>query len=357
MTAPPIARILPRILPFAEAHLPGAWALSRQAGWPHRIEDWALNLTVSKGVVAIEEGRVVGTALASLLGDVATLNMIIVDESMRGRGLGRALMEAAMAAAGGREMRLIATAEGLPLYEKLGFVADGGVAQHQGIARPPLPSLPDLPVTEGGDLAACLAMDAAATGLDRAGLLTEVARGGRLLTAPGGFALIRRFGRGEVAGPVVAREAATARALIAAAASHCAGRFLRIDLPVEHGLSAFVAGLGLAAVGGGTCMTRPATGGGGAPAAMRSSGLPAATGGSGIPAAMGDTLATAPAATGGIGIPAATSGAGIPATGAGIPANAGGTLPPAAPRMVREAGGGRTASDFTTFALLSQALG
>ena len=49
--------------------------------------------------------------------------MIIVDESQRARGLGRHLTTAVMALAGERECRLTATSDGLPLYEKLFFVA------------------------------------------------------------------------------------------------------------------------------------------------------------------------------------------------------------------------------------------
>ncbi|WP_199258096.1 GNAT family N-acetyltransferase, partial [Paracoccus binzhouensis] len=159
--------IPPALAGFTAAHLPQALALSRQAGWPHRPEDWALNLSVSRGVVALDGDRVVGTALCSAFGAVATLNMIIVDASMRGRGLGRALMQAVIALAGEREMRLVATAAGLPLYERLGFRATGRIAQHQGIA---LDAAPGLPVATGtpADLDRLAAADRAASGMARA---------------------------------------------------------------------------------------------------------------------------------------------------------------------------------------------
>ncbi|EKJ95865.1 acetyltransferase [Bradyrhizobium lupini HPC(L)] len=122
---------------FQPDHLDAAVELSRQAGWPHRKEDWALVLSISNGFVALENGRVVGTAMATLLGDgCATVNMVIVDEAMRGRGLGRRLMDAAIGATEKRECRLVATADGLPLYEKMGFVASGEVLQHQGVPVP-----------------------------------------------------------------------------------------------------------------------------------------------------------------------------------------------------------------------------
>lgn len=251
------------ITPFTEAHLPGALALSQAAGWPHRTEDWALGLTVSKGVVAIEARRVVATALCSFHGPVATLNMIIVDPSLRGRGLGRQVMEQIIALAGPREMRLVATDEGLPLYRKLGFAPTGRIVQRQGLARA---TRPELPVSVGaGTTDALAAMDKAASGMERAALLARIADMGVTLTTDGGFALVRPFGRGHVLGPVVARDIAAARALIAAAATHFDGRFLRIDLPEERGLAAYVESLGLAPAGGGTAMVqaprpRPASG-------------------------------------------------------------------------------------------------
>lgn len=242
------------LVPFRPEHMPGAQLLSAAAGWPHRVEDWALTLSVSQGVVAVAAGRVVGTALCSAFGPVAALNMIIVDATMRGRGLGRALMEAIISLAGDREMRLTATGDGLPLYRKLGFAEVGKVVQHQGLA---LAAVPERPVRRGGaDIAALAQADTAATGMDRAALLTRIAATGEVLRCDGGFALLRAFGRGHVLGPVVAQDAAAARSLMAAAATRLPGQFLRIDLPAERGLSAHAETLGLAPVGGGTAMLR-----------------------------------------------------------------------------------------------------
>lgn len=123
------------IAPFSPDHLEAAVALSRQAGWPHRPEDWQMALALSEGMVAIEDDRVVGTVLVTpYKDDCATINMVIVDETMRGRGLGRSLMDAALRIAGDRPLRLVATTAGLPLYQKLGFHECGTVLQHQGFA-------------------------------------------------------------------------------------------------------------------------------------------------------------------------------------------------------------------------------
>ncbi|MDB6454322.1 GNAT family N-acetyltransferase [Falsirhodobacter sp. 20TX0035] len=244
------------IEPFAPAHLPDARRLSVQAGWPHRAEDWALTLSTSRGVVARADGQVVGTALCSLLGDVATLNMIIVDEAMRGRGLGRRLMDAAMALAEEREMRLVATTDGLPLYEKLGFRSVGRVHQHQGLAQGGVPALAVRSGTPD-DAARHAALDTAASGLQRDSLLRRIAEEGEVLLAEGGFALIRPFGRGDVVGPIVADDPDTARALLTEAARRHEGRFLRVDLR-DPGLVPLATDLGLAPAGGGTAMVKNA---------------------------------------------------------------------------------------------------
>ncbi|MGH1354321.1 MAG: GNAT family N-acetyltransferase [Thalassovita sp.] len=240
-----------RLAEFTADHLPGAVRLSQQAQWPHRTQDWALTLSQSQGVVAIENDQVVGTALASLFGDVATLNMIIVDEALRGRKLGRKLMNAVIQIAGTCEMRLIATADGLPLYEKLGFKAIGEIQQFQGDAQA---VAPEIPVEIGEcDLDRLIEMDHAASGLERGDLLARIASVGTVFHCESGFAILRAFGRGQVLGPIVAADDRSARSLLAAAASHAMGGFLRIDTPSPE-LGEFVKTLGMAHVGGGTCM-------------------------------------------------------------------------------------------------------
>ena len=54
---------------------------------------------------ACDDGRVVATTMMTPFGsDCATINMVIVDAAMRGRGLGRRLMDAALDMAGERQL-------------------------------------------------------------------------------------------------------------------------------------------------------------------------------------------------------------------------------------------------------------
>jgi hypothetical protein len=71
-----------------------------------------------------------------------------------------------------------------------------------------------------------------------------------------GFAFYRRFGRGHVIGPVVARDTASAKALIAHWIGSNAGMFMRIDVPGESGLSDWLDELGLARVSNVLTMVR-----------------------------------------------------------------------------------------------------
>ncbi|WP_042445682.1 GNAT family N-acetyltransferase [Azospirillum sp. B510] len=256
-------------LAFEPEHLKDAVALSRQAQWPHRLEDWALTLSLSQGLVAMEDGadgpRVVGTVLMTPYGDdAATINMVIVDESCRGQGLGRLLMDEAMALAGSRPLRLVATREGLPLYEKLGFREAGTVLQHQGEAAPmPLAATEDIAAADPDDRAAIAALDHQAFGAGRGLLLERLAEVGSVTLlrrngAPAGFAALRDFGRGQVIGPVVAPDPDGAKALIGRVIAAHPGEFLRVDTTADTGLGPWLADCGLRHVGGGIAMRRPA---------------------------------------------------------------------------------------------------
>lgn len=251
------------LAPLGPQHLDSAIRLSRAAAWPHRYEDWQMSLALSQGIAALDDdGAVVGTVmLTPFRGDAAAINMVIVDEAMRGRGLGRRLMEAALDLAGTRPLRLVATREGLPLYEKLGFRETGIIAQHQGVVKKVAAPAGIRPATPA-DIPAIVDLDRAASGADREGLIAYLvnvggfavlARAGRI----SGFAATRAFGRGEVIGPVVAEDAADARDLIAHALATREGAFVRIDIGPESGLADWLAGHGLTHAGGGVAMQRP----------------------------------------------------------------------------------------------------
>ncbi len=250
----------PVFSPMGPEHLAGAVALSWAEGWAHRPEDWALVLSNSRGVVGLCGDRVVATAVASPFGAVATVNMVIVADDMRGRGLGRQVVEHAMGRVAAETWHLVATTEGLPLYAKLGFEPWGEVSQHQGVAEAAPGGLPEEWAGDA-DLPALIALDRAANGMDRGWLIEALMRVGRILVLReegevAGLAALRRFGRGELAGPIVARTKEEARALLATVLAHCAGRFLRVDIPEGTGLGAVLGAHGLLPVGGGISMRR-----------------------------------------------------------------------------------------------------
>ncbi len=242
-------------------HLDRALELSRQVQWPHRREDWELVQSISQGIVALEEDRLVATVMMTPYGDdAATINMVIVDAAMRGRGLGRKMLEEALAKAGERTCYLVATQEGLPLYEKVGFAVTGETVQHQGV---PLRVEAPAHVTwsESGDHANLVALDRAASGHDRTALMEILRERAKFAVIRDAgeiqaFAAIRSFGRGLVIGPVVARNDSEARALIDFLLAHHQGRFVRIDTDVSLGLAGWLTGRGLNHAGCGIKMRR-----------------------------------------------------------------------------------------------------
>jgi predicted N-acetyltransferase YhbS len=231
-----------------------ATALSREQAWPHREEDWALFLEAGDGIVAERAGRAVGTVMAWRYGeDFAAVGMVIVASDVQGQGLGRKLMEAMLDRLAGRTVVLNATAAGLPLYEKLGFVETGVIHQHQGVA-------PGTAVAEGipGDLVRTMgqsddglgALYSRASGMDRTALFDRLAANAEtmVLTRDAqtvGFAQVRRFGRGRLVGPVVAPDPGGAKALILRGLRTHAGTFCRLDVTGDSGLSEWLEEIGL----------------------------------------------------------------------------------------------------------------
>ncbi|MBL6079876.1 GNAT family N-acetyltransferase [Belnapia sp. T18] len=261
----PMAHGTAQLRALAAADLPAAQALTAALRWPFRLEDWTFAFALGEGLAAELDGRLAGTALGWRYGPAANLGMVVVAEAAQGRGLGRALTEGVLDILGERSVMLCATVSGSPLYRKLGFASLGLIRQHQGevIATAPVPLPPGQRLRPVGreDAPLLAALDRRALGLHRdalIGALLPVAEG-MVLEQDGeaiGFALVRRFGRGQVIGPVVAPDRASAQALIAHGLGARAGQFVRIDVPDGSGLSPWLPSLGLAEVDTGQMMVR-----------------------------------------------------------------------------------------------------
>lgn len=158
---------------------PTAEAILR-AGWgDRRIKmRWVVRHPQCRPVVADMEGVVVGTGVTTVSGPVAWIGTIWVDPAWRGRGLGRALTQATIDAAeavGCRTLVLVATDAGRPLYERFGFEVQ---THYRILEAPGLGSgAPDPRIRpyRPSDRGAMAALDAAATGEDRAHLLRSFA--------------------------------------------------------------------------------------------------------------------------------------------------------------------------------------
>jgi GNAT superfamily N-acetyltransferase len=251
---------------MAVRDLPAAQALSREVRWPHRLEDWQFVHSMGQGFVAYSGDQLVGTAMWWTFGNrIARLGMVIVNPTAQRSGIGRALMLNIIDRIAEHTVLLSATKEGETLYRQLGFQSIGSIVQHQGASF----SVPLVPLRAGerirpsgrNDLARLVDLDAAACGAPRESLIAALIENGEAVVLDDagemvGFAFYRRFGRGHVIGPVVARDTASAKALITHWIGSNAGMFMRIDVPGESGLSDWLDELGLARAGNVLTMAR-----------------------------------------------------------------------------------------------------
>src|ERR1700693_678874 len=109
------------------ADIPAALRLCGQAGWNQTAADWQrfLHFESQGSFVAERDGKLVGTTTTTVFGEVAWLAMVLVEQSLRGHGIGGALVRRALEFLDGQSVatvRLDATPLGRPLYERLGFV-------------------------------------------------------------------------------------------------------------------------------------------------------------------------------------------------------------------------------------------
>ena len=131
----------PTIRTMTAADIPAGLRLNSQNGWNQLARDWQRQLDLEpEGCFAAEiDGQIVGTACACVFEKVAWVNLVLVDQVYRGRGIGTSLMVrcvlAYLDARNIPSIRLDATPLGRPIYEKLGFDADYELQRCAGILR------------------------------------------------------------------------------------------------------------------------------------------------------------------------------------------------------------------------------
>jgi GNAT superfamily N-acetyltransferase len=266
-------------------------ALSVDRGWSPERAKWSLLLGCAEafGVDAPDGavpsgGRLAGAVVLTRWGpDLASIGMMLVATRYARRGLGRALMEHALAEAGDATVTLFATDMGRPLYEKLGFAPVRRSVSFAGTFRPggrsvpgarPTHVGPGVPATSTGpaasvrpaaeaDLPSILAVDKAAFGADRSRVLTRLPGFAEQLAVleteqaiTGYAAAWRNLPSSAIIGPLVAPDAEAAKRLIADLAAKVSGT-VRLDLdPDRPELPAWAHARGLEPVSRTTVMAR-----------------------------------------------------------------------------------------------------
>jgi GNAT superfamily N-acetyltransferase len=303
----PAAPSFPPIRRLGPDDLKRCIALSVDRGWSPEASKWSLLLVASAvfGVDAPDGRGLAGAvALTRWAADYAAVGMMLVAARYGRRGLGRALMDHALRAAGrGATVTLFATDMGRPLYEKLGFLpvrrsvsfvgtfrrgrvglgpsarpsrvsADAQPSRAGSGARPsragsgarPRRVAPGVPAefirpAAETDLPSILAVDQAAFGADRGRVINRLPGFAEQLTVLetaqgiGGYAAAwRNLPSSAIIGPVVAPDAEAAKRLIADLAAKVSGT-IRLDLdPDRPELPAWAHARGLEPVGRTTVM-------------------------------------------------------------------------------------------------------
>ena len=232
---------------FEPGDLEFAHEQKTREGWAASRDQFKLYLEHDPdgGFVAVAGGLPVGMVTTVCFGPSGWIGNLIVEPAHRSRGIGRILMEHGLDRLrnlGVATVRLEGDPPGIPLYRKLGFVDEFESCRFTLLGSTKRPALDDTAAEtmQPGDLDEVAALDEAITGADRRRFLelkipaAELAavrrRHGRIVAS----LLAAATDRGLRIGPCVAREAADARCLIAAAISAANDQPVLIGLPAPN---------------------------------------------------------------------------------------------------------------------------
>jgi GNAT superfamily N-acetyltransferase len=198
--------------------------LLRRAGFGStvgRLLDYPFEGEAAKVFVAEEGGTLVGTASVASFGATGWIGALGVEPAARRRGLGGALTEASIAwlrERGAVTVLLYATEQGQPVYERLGFEAEGSATAWRGVAGARRGMI--VRRLTDDDRGRILSADRAATGENRLAVIEQLRplRGVAIDDGQGvmGFAVASAWGSGAA---IIGRDEDVGLALMSAAAA------------------------------------------------------------------------------------------------------------------------------------------
>ncbi len=213
-----------------------AFQLSAAAGWNQTLEDWRMLLDISpQGCFGIEvDGKLVATTtVVRYEKQLAWIGMVLTKTEYRGRGFARRLLAYALEYVDSlqiKTLKLDATEQGKPLYERFGFHAEQPIERW---SRPGDASTISS-ATDSGLKSSLLDLDREAFAADRGPLLKTLSGRGAAYQASTGFLFTRPGRVTAYLGPCVASDSEAARSLIAEALSETQDASWSWDLLPEN---------------------------------------------------------------------------------------------------------------------------
>jgi len=204
---------------LAPSDAPRALELSTEAGWNQTENDWRLLISLApNGCLGIEaDGQLASTATLVCYGrQLAWVGMVLTRTKYRGRGFAKRLLTDTLRLAdeqGIETVKLDATDEGRPLYEKLGFRGEQLTERWVREAAPGTIEC-NRPGVKGTLGVAALRADATAFGANRSELLHALALRNAPIEHNDSYVLARAGRVKRFLGPCVAQSQQTAQALV-----------------------------------------------------------------------------------------------------------------------------------------------
>lgn len=211
---------------LSESDIPAAMKLKEAAGWNQTEDDWRrlISLEPAGCFAAVRNHELVGTTTTTTYKDqLAWVGMVLVDPQNRRQGIATRLMETALDYLRGRvaTVKLDATAQGKPVYERFGFEVESLVERWVGTLKGSS-IIRNYGILNPDTLYELLDLDRRAFNADRSTLIQSLTNDSNFLpvvkrSADGklsGYALTRPGTRANYLGPICVTQASDVESLI-----------------------------------------------------------------------------------------------------------------------------------------------